>query len=91
MDEYVAVSNPTGGRQVEYRLNRVGMERHGRWQSLTSTVKVFLVLLVLQYPMRQAAVGTWDQKSANADPATGVRVRECLAAQRISPLCTGIV
>lgn len=60
MDEYVAVSNPTGGRQVEYRLNRVGMERHGRWQSLTSTVKVFLVLLVLQYPMRQAAVGTWE-------------------------------
>lgn len=59
MYEYVADSDPAEGRRRVYRMNRVEIERHGRWRSFSQTLAVVVALFVLQYPINEAATGDW--------------------------------
>lgn len=66
MHEYIAASKPAEGQRRVYRMSRMEMERHGRWRSLVHTLVVAAALLLLQYPLRQVAVGDWDATDAVA-------------------------
>lgn len=65
MHEYIAERSPAKGRRV-YRMSRMEMERHGRRRSLVHTIVVAAALLLLQYPLRQVAVGDWTATDAVA-------------------------
>lgn len=73
MHEYVADSNPAEGRRRVYRMNRVEMERHGRWRSFRQTLAVVVALFVLQYPINQAALGDW-RVAGPVSPGTSARL-----------------
>lgn len=72
MPEYIAVSDPALGR-AQYRLNRVEMERRGRGQSCAGAFVVFVALLALQIPLRQAATGVWAPVG-DVEPASSARL-----------------
>lgn len=64
MHEYIAASNPAEGQRRVYRMSRMEMERHGRLRSLIHTIVAAAALLLLQYPLRQVAVGDWAATDA---------------------------